>query len=300
MPGQPFDFGNNSMRYALFLGCIIPARLKQYEASARAVCDKLDIELVEILDFNCCGYPMRNYDYLSYLLSSARNISLAANRGLDIITLCMCCYGSLKKAQHLIKEDTAYKKEIDAFLKKEQLVIESDIKIKHILSVLHHEVGIDKIRENVIRPYKGIRIAAHYGCHALRPYDVVEFDDPQNPVIFDNLVEATGAQSVSWQMRLDCCGAPLFGYNDELSVKILNNKLENGIQAGAHYLCSACPYCQLQFDKVQNMVLSKKQLNRSLASILFTQLLGLSMGIDAAELQIDANELDISGVEVFI
>jgi len=243
---------------------------------------------------------MRNYDYLSFLLSSARNISLAADRGLDIITLCMCCYGSLKKALQVIKKDTPYKKEIDAFLKKERLMIESDIKIKHILSVLHHEVGIDKIREKVTRSYKGLKIAAHYGCHALRPSEVVEFDTPQNPGIFDNLVEATGAQSVSWQMRLDCCGAPLFGYNDELSVKIMSTKLENGIQAGAHYLCSACPYCQLQFDRVQNMLLSKKQLGRSLASILFTQLLGLSMGIDAAKLQIDANELDISGVEKYI
>ena len=101
-------------------------------------------------------------------------------------------------------------------------------------------------------------------------------------------------------MRLDCCGAPLLGSNDELSVAVLNKKLDDGIRSGAHYLCAACPYCQLQFDRVQNMLLSKKQLGRSLASILFTQLLGLSMGIDAAKLQIDANELDISGVEKYI
>ena len=243
---------------------------------------------------------MRNYDYLSYLLSSARNIALAADRGLDIITLCMCCYGSLKKAQQLIMEDTPYKKEIEAFLKKERLTIERSIKIRHILSVLHHEVGVDAIREKVTRPYRGLKIAAHYGCHALRPSAVVEFDAPQNPELFENLVEATGAQCVSWQMRLDCCGAPLLGYNDELSAKITGNKLENGIQAGAHYLCSACPYCQLQFDRVQNMMLSKNQLKRSLSSILYTQLLGLSMGLNAAVLQIDENELDISEVEKYI
>jgi heterodisulfide reductase subunit B len=286
------------MKYALFLGCTIPARLKQYEASARAVCAGLGIELVDVRDFNCCGYPMRNYDNLSFLLSSSRNIALAARRGLDIITLCMCCYGSLKKAQHLMAEDMTHRREMEDFLAREKLAPVGDIAIRHILSVLHDEVGLDAIRKHATRPFRGVKIAAHYGCHALRPKEVVEFDDPHNPGIFDELVEATGAQSIDWQMRLDCCGAPLLGYNDELSLKILNNKLESGMQAGAHYLCAACPFCQLQFDRVQNRPGVKK--NGGLSSILYTQLLGLSMGISAEKLQIDANELDISGVEKYM
>jgi heterodisulfide reductase subunit B len=286
------------MRYALFLGCTIPARLKQYEASARAVCAGLDIELVEVRDFNCCGYPMRNYDNLSFLLSSARNIALAARRGLDIIALCMCCYGSLKKAQHLMTHDATYRKEIEDFLAREKLEPKAAIAIRHILSVLHDEVGVDAIRKHAIRSFKGVKIAAHYGCHALRPKEIVEFDDPNNPVIFDELVEATGARSIDWEMRLDCCGAPLLGFNDELSMKILNNKLESGIRAGADYLCAACPFCQLQFDRVQNRPGITK--NGGLPSILYTQLLGLSMGISAETLQIDGNELDISGISRYV
>jgi heterodisulfide reductase subunit B len=286
------------MRYALFLGCTIPARLKQYEASARAVCAGLDIELVEVRDFNCCGYPMRNYDNLSFLLSSARDIALAARRGLDIIALCMCCYGSLKKAQHLMTHDATYRKEIEDFLAREKLEPKAAIAIRHILSVLHDEVGVDAIRKHAIRSFKGVKIAAHYGCHALRPKEIVEFDDPNNPVIFDELVEATGARSIDWEMRLDCCGAPLLGFNDELSMKILNNKLESGIRAGADYLCAACPFCQLQFDRVQNRPgITKKG---GLPSILYTQLLGLSMGISAETLQIDGNELDISGISRYV
>ena len=288
------------MKYALYIGCTIPARLSQYEASARAVCGQLGIELVEIRDFNCCGYPMKNYDYRSYLLSSARNIALAEKQGLDIITLCMCCYGSLKMAQHAIMEDTTYKNETDAFLERERLGINGNIQIKHLLSVLYHDVGIDKIKESVTRPYRGMKIAAHYGCHALRPHEIVEFDNPHEPNIFESLVEATGAESVSWQMRLDCCGAPLFGYSDELSAAVLNKKLDDGIRSGAHYLCAACPYCQLQFDRVQNMFVSRKKVERSLPSILYTQLLGLSMGLPASRLHLDANELDISGVEAYL
>jgi heterodisulfide reductase subunit B len=288
------------MRYALFLGCTIPARMNQYEVSARAVLDKLDIELVDICDFNCCGYPLRNYDVKSFLLSSARNIALAERRELNIIALCKCCYGSLKKTDYVLREDSALRKEINALLARENLRYEGGIEIKHLLSVLYHDMGIEALREKIKRPYREVKIATHYGCHALRPSDVVQFDDPSDPRLFDDLVEITGARSINWSNRLECCGAPLLGVNDDLSMDLMEKKLSNGKESGADYLCVACPYCQLQFDRVQSMMISQRGRNGSLPSILYTQLLGLSMGIDADALQIEANELDISGIKGFL
>jgi heterodisulfide reductase subunit B len=288
------------MRYALFLGCTIQSRMNQYEVSARAVMDKLGIELVDIRDFNCCGYPLRNYDFKSFLLSSARNIALAQSRDLHIIALCKCCYGSLKKADHVLRGDAAITGEINALLAKERLTYEGGVEIKHLLSVLYHDMGIQALQEKIERPYREVKIATHYGCHALRPSDIVQFDDPSNPRLFDQLVEITGAKSIVWSNRLECCGAPLLGVNDELSMDLMEKKLSNGKESGADYLCVACPYCQLQFDKVQNMMISQRGENSRLPSILYTQLLGLSMGIDADALQIDMNELDISSIKGFL
>ena len=190
------------MALALFLGCNIPARVKQYEMSSRAVMAKLGVELVDIREFNCCGYPVRNLDFKTFILSSARNIALAERQGLDMITPCKCCYGSLKKADHSLKNDSLLREEINGFLSGEGLKYTGDIEIKHLLSVLYHDVGIDKIKEHIASPFKGLKIATHYGCHALRPSQIVQFDDSVSPTLFDELVEATGAESVDWSTRL--------------------------------------------------------------------------------------------------
>ncbi|MFB3884493.1 MAG: CoB--CoM heterodisulfide reductase iron-sulfur subunit B family protein [Thermodesulfobacteriota bacterium] len=285
------------MEFALFLGCTIPARLNQYESSSRAVLERLGVGLVDIREFNCCGYPLRNIDFKVFLLSSARNLALAERKNLNLITLCKCCYGSLKKADYLLKENASLREEINSSLEKEGLKVEGKIEVKHLLSVLHKDVGIDAIRGKMATAFKGVKIATHYGCHALRPSKVVGFDDPVAPSLFDQLVEATGAESIEWPMKLECCGAPLWGINDSLSMDLTLKKLNDGKKSGADYVCAACPYCHIQFDQVQKMVLSQRNMNHPLPSILYTQLLGLSLGVGQKALGLELNEIPIRGIE---
>ena len=285
------------MEFALFLGCTIPARLNQYESSSKAVLGKLGVGLVDIREFNCCGYPLRNIDFKVFLLSSARNLALAEKKNLNVMTLCKCCYGSLKKADFLMKEDASLKKEVNTILEKEGLKYEGRSEVKHLLSVLHKDICIEAIRGKMATTFKGVKIATHYGCHALRPSQVVGFDNPVAPSLFDQLVEATGAESIEWQMKLECCGAPLWGINDRLSMDLTLKKLDDGKKSGADYVCAACPYCHIQFDKVQKMILSQRNVNHPLPSILYTQLLGLSMGIDRKAIGLEMNEIPVSGIE---
>ena len=285
------------MEFALFLGCTIPARLNQYESSSRAVLEKLGVGLVDIREFNCCGYPLRNIDFKVFLLSSARNLALAEKKNLNVMTLCKCCYGSLKKADFLMKEDAFLKKEVNTILEKEGLKYEGRSEVKHLLSILHKDIGIEAIKGKMATTFKGVKIATHYGCHALRPSQVVGFDNPIAPSLFDQLVEATGAESIEWQMKLECCGAPLWGINDRLSMDLTLKKLTDGKKSGADYVCAACPYCHIQFDKVQKMILSQRNVNHPLPSILYTQLLGLSMGIDRKAIGLEMNEIPVSGIE---
>ncbi|MBW1806363.1 MAG: disulfide reductase, partial [Deltaproteobacteria bacterium] len=121
------------MKFALFLGCNIPARLTQYELSARSILKRLGVGLVDINDFNCCGYPLRNLDFTSSVLSSARNLEKKKKKNLTVMSLCKCCYGSLKKVDHLMKEDTLLREEINRTLEKEGLKYEGDTEVKHLL-----------------------------------------------------------------------------------------------------------------------------------------------------------------------
>jgi heterodisulfide reductase subunit B2 len=287
------------MKYALFLGCNIPSRVPQYETSARAVLRQVGVQLKDIREFNCCGYPMRNTDQKSFLFSSAVNLALAEKAGLDILVLCKCCFGTLKEAEHILNGQGTLQEQVHGLLAQRGLEYTGKIRIKHLLSVLYHDVGVDTLKNNITRQYKDFKIAAHYGCHALRPSKITGFDDPVAPSIFDQLVQVTGAKSVDWVRKLECCGAPVLGFNDDLSTNLTKKKIISGKKAGADYLCSACPYCQLQFDTVQKMMVSKNG-NDALASVLYPQLLGLCMGIDEKTLGMDMNQVDIGGIASFL
>jgi heterodisulfide reductase subunit B len=288
------------MKFALFHGCNIPARLAQYADATEAVCARLGIELVEVNAFNCCGYPVRNTDHRAYVLSAARNLALAEKAGLDMLVMCKCCYGSLKKAEHFLKQDQDLKADINRILAKEKLEYKNNILVKHLLSVLYHDLGLERLKENISKAYSGLKIAVSYGCHALRPSAVTGFDDPVAPKIFDELVEATGAISVEWARKLDCCGAPLTGINDRLGMDMARKKIESAREAGAHFICTACPYTQLQLDGVQMRMATESDNAEPLAPILYPQLLGLSMGIDEKTLGISKNEIDLSHITSFL
>ena len=288
------------MRFALFHGCNIPSRVEQYADATAAVCARLGIELDEMDGFNCCGYPVRNSDHRAYVLSAAKNLAVAEQSGLDMLVMCKCCYGSLKRAEYFLSQDPDLQADINRILGRENLTFQHQIRVKHLLSVLYHDVGLKRIKEEISRAFSGLQIAVSYGCHALRPSRITAFDDPVSPKIFDALVEATGAFSVEWTRKLDCCGAPLTGVNDQLATDMAQKKIDSAREAGAQFICTACPYTQLQFDGVQKRMFAQSSNGDTLAPILYPQLLGLSMGIDEKTLGIDRNELDLANITSFL
>ena len=150
------------MKYALFLGCNIPARVQQYETSARSVLAELGVDIEDIKEFNCCGYPLRNSDFKTFVLFSARNLALAEKLGLNMITLCKCCYGSLKMAEYHMKENLFLKDEVNETLAKEGLEYNGNLEIKHFLSALYSDIGINTLKEKITRNFKNLKIANHY------------------------------------------------------------------------------------------------------------------------------------------
>jgi len=285
------------MNFALLRCCVTSIFLKQYESATNAVLGALGIGLVDIKEFNCCGYPLKNFDLKAYALSSARNLALAEKRQLNILTLCNCCYGTVKHVEHLMKTDSSLNKEINTTLEKEQLTYRGGVEPKHLFQILYHDIGLDTIRQKLVKTYENLKVAVHYGCHLLRPNNVVQFDNPFAPSIFDQLVEITGAKSVPWTAKLECCGSPLWGVNDDLSLDLTQTKLSNARTAGADYLCVICPYCQIQFDRVQRIMHSRRSGASTLPSLVYTQLLGLCLGLDRKSLGLEINELPGTAVD---
>ena len=288
------------MKFVMMRCCTTPIVLPEYEWSTNAVMEKLGIELIDVAELGCCGYPLRNISFRAHILASARNLALTEKENLDLLTVCNCCYGTLRYVDNLMKDDASIRKEVNTTLEKEGLRYEGDIQAKHILQVLYDDVGIETIRDMIVKPFDGLRIATHYGCRILRPSKVAQFDKPHFPTKFDELVEVTGAQSIEWPKKLECCGSPLWGINNELSLDLTENKLRGAKESGADYLCVACSYCQIQFDRVQRILLIQRGPGLKLPSVLYPQLLGLSLGIDGETLGLQMNKVSITDIEFFL
>lgn len=277
----------HAIRYLYFPGCRIEPLLPHYDRSARAVMAALDIELADSA-FSCCGYPMRQQDQAASVLAAARNLALAAREGMALMTPCKCCYGQLKHADYWLRERRDLRRYVSGILKDEGLEWASGVPVHHLLQVLAEEAGRGTLHDRIRRPLKGIRIAAHYGCHALRPGNVVQFDNPLAPTLFEKLIETAGATAVDWPLRLDCCGHPLQDRNARLADRLMARKIEDARQAGAQLLATACTYCQIQFDRAGSQDHAD---GHHLPAVLYAQILGLALDLPINELGLEAGLL---------
>ena len=275
------------MKLAFFQGCNIPIRIEQYARSAEAVLNTFSIELEIIPEFTCCGYPIRNVDEKAYLLPSVRNIAIAEKKGLDIMVICNCCFASLQKAKSVMAKNPALLDEINALLAKEDLAYTGTAVIKHFLTVLHEDIGVEAIRKKRASMFTELKVSVIHGCHILRPREVTLFDDSFVPKITDALVTTTGAENLDWRGRLECCGAPLAGINDDVANRLLNDKINGAQEAGADFMIPICSYCHLQFDTAQRNLQEAEE--KVMPVLLYPQLLGLCLGLDRGTLGIAEN-----------
>ncbi|RLI30900.1 disulfide reductase [Candidatus Bathyarchaeota archaeon] len=283
-------------RYALFLGCTIPARLNSYDLSSRRVAEALGIELVDLEGAGCCGTPdMESLDHTMAAAMAAWNLSLAEEQGLDIVVLCNGCHEVLRKYNVMLKQDSKLLKEVNEILSKVGREYEGTVEVKHYVKVLYDDIGPDKIRQMLKKPFKGLRAAVHYGCHMLRPSELIQFDDPENPHILDDLVNATGAVSVDYPDKLECCGAPILAVNEELSNSIAKYKVQIA-RKYADVMITACPFCFMQYEGCQVTGWEGEQL----PVLHYPQLLGLALGMEFEELGINENRIDASKILEFL
>jgi heterodisulfide reductase subunit B len=287
----------NNSKYALFLGCTVSVKGLNYELSTRKVAERLGIEFVDIPEFSCCGFPLESIHHNTAITVAARNLALAESKNLDIIALCSACTGYLTEVQKLFaeKKNTKELDFINNKLKDLGYKFKGSIKVKHFARVLYEDFGVEKLKEFIKNPLKGLRIAPHYGCHYVKPSNIYDhFDDPINPQSLDKLIDATGATPVYYKDKLQCCGGGILAIEEETPVKMVKQKLDHMKAKKADAMTLVCPFCSIMYDEYQSTVESKFEIDYNIPVLYYPQLLGLAMGLDPKkDLAIKQNQVKV-------
>lgn len=282
------------MKYAFFLGCLIPAREPQYENSVRKIAPELGIELVEMKGANCCApFSIQSVDYSSWLALAARNLCIAEQMGLKILTLCNDCYESLLATNTILKEKPKIRDEVNDILADVGLEFKGKTDVKIFSDVLYEDVGTQKVKDAVKKPFNGLRVAVQPGCHLSKPKRM-HFGERTGIAALDELVQATGAVSVPYERKEACCGGPLRGINDEVALSVAKQKLDSMRTAGVEGIVTVCPFCYLEMDMGQIEIKRRSHVEYSLPVLNFAELLRMAMGMRLEDWEIKAHRTPIT------
>jgi heterodisulfide reductase subunit B len=237
------------MRFAYYPGCTATSTAIEYDESIRETSQSLGIGLEEIPEWTCCGASSGHVvDKELAIALPSRNLALASRMSLALVSPCPACSLRHQVAEHEIRKDPELKTRIAQDI---GMDFELPLKPRHILDVLHRDVGIPAIREKVQKPLKGLRVVTYYGCYLVRPPEVTEFDDPENPTVMDKMMEALGAEVIDWSFKIDCCGGGLAIVAPDIVKKLTGRIAQAASELGADAIVTACSICQANLDMRQ-------------------------------------------------
>ena len=282
------------MKYAYYPGCSAHSTARDMHESAVAVAGALDIDLVEPAGWTCCGATAAHQTdrVLAASLPTA-NLLKVRDMGLDMIANCAACYNRMKMANHEVSTDPAMRKKVSDAVGRDY---DGSVKVRHIVEVLLDDIGLDIIKGDLKRSLNGLQIACYYGCLLVRPHEVTNFDDPENPMSLDRLVTAMGGISLDWPHKVECCGGGLSLSRTDVVVSLTDSIVGMAKAAGAQCIAVSCPMCQINLDLRQQDIEKQTGTRHDMPVLYVTQLLGLCLGISPDELGL--NKLMVSPASV--
>ncbi len=274
--------------YAYYPGCSSEATAAGLGFSAHAIAKPLDIELLELEDWTCCGStPYGSLDKPESIAVAARNLALAEKTGLDLVTPCSSCFVTLYGANLQLKQNPRLMKQVNEALAVANLEYRGNVRVRHLTEVLVNDVTPEVIATKVQRGLNGLRVATYYGCQLVRPD--YGFDDPEFPQSLDRLVVSLDAKTVLFPLKNRCCGGSLIISEENLALGLIYKLLSSAADNGAQCITTPCPLCQINLDAYQSRVNSEFKSNFKLPVLFVTQLIGLAFGIDPISLGLNTN-----------
>jgi len=272
------------LKFAYYPGCSLESTAKEFDDSARAVCQALGVELEEIPDWNCCGASSGHCtDYWLSLALPGRNLAIAEGQGLDVAVSCAACFLRLRHTRHVVRADAELRQKLEELI---GLPYEGKREVKHLLDIMANGVGAGMVKEKVVRPLTGLKVVSYYGCYLVRPPKITKFDDAENPQSMDILLDALGAEVLDWSAKVDCCGGSLSLTKGGIVAKLVGEIAEAASSAGAEAIVAACPLCQANLET--------RQPSGGLPTFYFTELMGLAMGLPGAKAWLKRHLVDPS------
>jgi heterodisulfide reductase subunit B2 len=273
------------MKYAYYPGCSAESTARDQYMSVNEVAKALDIELIEIKGWTCCGStPAHQTGKLLSLALPAANLLMAQKMGLDMVVFCAACYNRMKAANHEILANPEIRKKVSEALGEDY---DGTVKIFHFVEVLLKDIGPAKLKKSFTHTLNGLKVSSYYGCLLVRPQEVTNFDDPENPTIIDTLITTMGGESIDWPHKVACCGGGFALTRTDIVVELSNSVLGMAKSSGAQCVAVACPMCQINLDMRQSDILKAKGNDYNLPVVYITQLLGMCLGISSNKLGMD-------------
>jgi len=262
------------MTFSYYPGCTLKTKAKDLDKYARASAEALGITLEEPAEWQCCGGAYTTAaDEIATKLSSVRTLNSARELGRDLITVCSACHNVIKQTNYDISNNEDLAMKVNNYLKLDE-PYNGETKVYHYLEMLRDVVGFDTLKEKVVNPLKGKKIAAYYGCLLLRPSKALAMDDPENPTIIEDFIRAIGAEPVIYAQRNECCGGYVTMEDKAQASKRSNAVMDSAEDAGADMVITACPLCMYNLNKNSDS---------DLPVVYFTELLAEALGVKEQE-----------------
>ncbi len=278
--------------YAYYPGCSSQKKASgdNFMRSIDVVCDKLDVKLNEIPDWNCCGASIGYGEggELPRLVLSARNLALAEKNlpGQDMVSVCPACWLGSREAAERLHEYPSLMAEANEALKEAGLKLEGKVKARHFVEVLIEDVGFEAMKKQVVKPLEGLKIAGYVGCQTNRPFGIAG-ESFENPMYLDKLTEMVGAEAVKYDQKVTCCGGALAFSEPDKAQNQIKQIVEAAYDAGADMIVTPCQLCQANVEIYQSEINKKQGTKFNMPVVYYSQLMTVAYGGSASAAGLD-------------
>jgi len=281
--------------YAFYPGCSsqLKASASNYLVSVNSMCEKLDIKMTEIPDWNCCGASVGYGEggELPRLAISARNFALAEQHlpGQDIVATCAACWLASRETIERLDASAELMRETNEALAAAGLTYKGEVQARHMVEVLIEDLGYDELAKPVVNPLDGLKIAGYVGCQTNRPFGIAG-ESFENPMYLDKLVETLGAESLpKYEQKVTCCGGALAFSEPEKSQKQIRDIVEAAYDQGADLIVTPCPLCQANVEVYQSEINKKQGTKFAMPVTYYSQLMTVAYGGTPKEAGLDGH-----------